>query len=102
LFQGFQNDEVVRKLSVAAKLTHLLKLKEPGLQTRLFQFSRRRREITLRMQLYHVPAEHAGRLPYVNLTIKRRFYEIFLISIFSAILTGSMQLFMKNEKSDPF
>jgi len=54
------------------------------------------------MQLYHVPAEHAGRLPYVNLTIERRFYEISLISFFSAILTGSMQAFMKNEKSDPF
>jgi hypothetical protein len=51
-----------------------IKLKEPRDQPRLFQLGRRR-EITLRRQLYHVRvrAKYAGRLPYVTQTIAQRF-----------------------------
>ena len=48
-------------------------LKEPGLQTRLFQVLRRRREFILRIQLYHAPPYSAGRISYVTQTNAQRF-----------------------------
>ena len=49
------------------------KLKEPGFQARPFQFLRRRREIALRIQLYHAPPHSAGRVSYGTQTNARRF-----------------------------
>ena len=50
-----------------------IKLKEPGLQARLFQFRRRRREIVLRIQLYHVLSNYTGRNSYGTQTNVQRF-----------------------------
>jgi hypothetical protein len=48
-------------------------LREPGVQARLSQFLRRRREITLRIQLYHAPPYSAGRISYGTQTNAQRF-----------------------------
>jgi len=50
-----------------------IKLKEPGVQARLLQFLRRRREITLQIQLYHAPPYAAGRISYVTQTNAQRY-----------------------------
>ena len=56
-----------------AKGRPAINLKEPGLESRLFQVLRRRREIILRTQLYHVAPHVAGRIPYVAWTNTQRF-----------------------------
>ena len=49
----------------------LLKLREPDCRPGSL-LQRRRREITLRLQLYHAPPKIAGRLPYASQTIAQR------------------------------